>query len=322
MSGFQQPPLPMDVPPIAAPDDPQIYVASALTHLDARDVGEVRRWSGLVAEAAVAAAMDDEPPWTLRVHQPVIFSDPRHDLDRTPKDVYDLNRQLVEASAALIVIGYRGASMGAGMELSWALGTRQPVLYLAPGAEPASRQVLGAPGVVTATFTEGDAATLAGCIVEFLRSNRAAIQDHPRRLADRELTYARAIQALADRFAALSPDERLGAVRLSRMPSDRFIALLTGQAELAGASVDELSALSGGLGVPLGDLFDTTPPPELRPGEVRVLETTAVEDGWTVEEALDLLLRARLERSRGGTRRLNLNSSQSWREFRRRTRHE
>lgn len=101
-----------------------------------------------------------------------------------------------ETPPTLIVIGYRGGSLGAGQEFGWASALRIPILYLRPKGDPLSRQIEGTPA--DTEFAEFESIEeLKAAVVAFVRSRRTAIEDHPRRLRDRPMMlppFAKAIE--------------------------------------------------------------------------------------------------------------------------------
>lgn len=213
------------------------------------------------------------------------------------------------------MVGYGGGSIGVGQELTWATGLRIPVLYLRWRDEPISRQLEGTPGDISIrTFTgEQD---LKGHVAEFVRSRRHAIETLPDRLRSRASATSNLMAALRETWSNLDVESRGRVTAESRLREPRIEELLANSNALMSATMDEVSALSGALGVDFAREVGGHPMPDLEHGEVNALRTAAAENSWTGGTVVDLWTAARLERLRPGTRRFRLHSPEAWERFR------
>jgi len=123
--------------------DTHIYVASALTALEPTERSQISRRCDIIDQAIVASSGSIGKPW--KVHLPVLWSAPGPDDDRTPREIYNFNRDHVRRATGLVLLGDHGGSLGAGQEFAWAIARRLPVLVLLTGDEPLSRQITGTP---------------------------------------------------------------------------------------------------------------------------------------------------------------------------------
>ena len=119
-------------------DLPLVYVASALSSLSDDEQRLVDAWCELIHRAVVETAGHADQPWSVRVHMPITWSAPWIESRRSAEEIYHLNASRVLRAAALVVIGYRGGSLGSGQEFAWASLLRVPVLYLRPAGMPLS----------------------------------------------------------------------------------------------------------------------------------------------------------------------------------------
>lgn len=296
-------------------ESPLLYIASPLSSLDDDGRQLVCAWSREIDVAVVEATSEAEVPWNVRTHAPSLRSAPWRGDDLTDGQVYELNRQTVlEEADALIAIGYRGGSFGAGQELGWAASVGIPMLYLAPKDHPVSRQIRG-------LVKEADLEIVAfeedpqPAVRTWIASRRHAIQDGPRRRRERG-AVGTALQAVLNaRWSSLDMNARTAVCAIARMRPARVNSLLQRRGLPAAASLDELARLSGALGVELGRYLAAAPPPQLGPRQLSALAAAADEYKWDGPTTLRLAERGRRELARGGMRRLPLATPDDWVRF-------
>lgn len=293
---------------------PLIYIAAPLSHLADEEVGLVASWCDAVDKSAVEAALTDSPTWMVRVHAPSQWSAPWNEGAMTPSEVYRLNSSTVSEAAALILVGYGGGSLGVGQEFGWATGLRIPVLYLGWQDEPVSRQLAGTPADITIE-TFANERELRQHVAGFVRSRRQTIEKHPKRLRDRTSAMSNLRDALNEAWSRMGVESRGSATAESRLKEARIEDLLASPHALMAASMDEISALAGSLGVDFAREVSGQPMPELEPREVSALRLAARENAWTGDTVVDLWTAARLERLRPGIRRFRLHSPEAWERF-------
>src|SRR5262249_45748086 len=155
-------------------------------------------WCELARQAVLEFARESGTQWLIRVHLPSQHSAPWKHEQMTPDEVYELNSTLLWSEVdGLIVIGYRGGSLGAGQELAWACDQGIPILYLHSEDAPPSRQIVGTQphaDLVIKPFADPD--DIAGLVHRFLSERRQVIEDRPRRRRDRRLQVTGLRQAL------------------------------------------------------------------------------------------------------------------------------
>ena len=225
----------------AMPEVPLIYVATPLSHLSPTERTDIISWCEVIDRRAVDAALTDVSPWLVRVHIPSQWSAPWNEDNMTPQEVYALNSTTVYEAAALVVVGYRGGSLGAGQEFAWATGARIPILYLRCQGEPVSRQLQGTPAdIIVAEFDNEN--QLADHIVSFVRSRRSTIENHPQRLRTQAATLAHIVAAMQDLWSNLDPTSQGRAIAESRLVEPRIKELIDNPHALAAAALNEVSA--------------------------------------------------------------------------------
>jgi hypothetical protein len=308
---------PNDIPAPSEGAVPLLYVASALSHLDSDGRQLVHLSCRQIAQAAADVTRDADSPWWLRVHLPIDWSPPWGDDGRTPAQVYNLNTSRVHEAAALVVFGYKGGSIGAGQEFGLACLRRLPILYLRRRDEPLSRQVEGTPANITiVTFERPD--ELAGAVAKFLRAHRVEIEDHARRVENQVVVFEALRALLNDAWMVRDERARLTAATEARLHIRRLERLATDSVALGAASMEEVFAAAGALGVDAVRALGAEPLPDLEPTELSALRTAAAEYEWDGPTTLDLLVSAQIERARGGVRRFRLLSVIDWVRFQRR----
>jgi hypothetical protein len=299
---------------------PLVYIAAPLSHLkDARDREHVELLAHAI-EAAIREQTRGEPDsWPLRVHSPVKLSAPWKGDSCSPLEIYERNTTLLWTEAdALIVIADRGGSLGIGQELEWAFDLQLPVLYLYRDGDPVSRQVEGAASeydLAIEAFSNPEG--MRDLVCRWLVSRKHVICDGPRRRAGREIRIDPLRASFERAWRPLSAEERREVALSTRISETRIKRLVGDPLVLAAAGVEELSLLAGALAVPAVPDLLVRPLPDLLPRQRAALGNAAAEFDWDYETTLNLDRRARLEISRGGTRRLPLSSPQDWANFRR-----
>jgi hypothetical protein len=295
-------------------DIPLVYVASALSSLGGDEQRLVDAWCELIHRAVVETAGHADPPWSVRVHMPITWSAPWVEQHRSAEEIYHLNASRVLRAAALIVVGYKGGSLGSGQEFAWAGLLRVPVLYLRPAGTALSRQIEGTP--VDLVVSEFTSSALYDTVSQFVRSRRAVIEDHPRQLRSRTLLMAPLALTLQRAWQKLEAEEQEAVVAASRIHPRRITHLVTDPLSLAACGLTELLALAGALGVDAWRCMSPRPLVDLDPRQLGALTTAAEEFAWDGREVLGLYEAARLELARGGTRRLPLSTVEDWVRFR------
>jgi hypothetical protein len=296
-------------------DLPLIYVASALSWVDGEARELMTSWFD-----SIERSVRDEVAENIAVHIPGATTAPWVDGGLDPEAVYDANVAKVCYQAdGLIVLGFAGGSLGAGQEFDWACSLRMPILYLRRDEEPMSRQIQGTPvDLQVAQFHNSHDLGLA--VRSFVRARRGAIEAHARRRHARLIELLPLLTAIQKRWAALDYREEERVVAEAHLHRRRIQHLSTQPMALAAASLDELLALTGALGLDLGPLLMAEPLPQLSGEEIAALDTAAAEYGWSGGEVLDVLKYAQLERPRGGVRRLRFATVEDWKRFRDRRR--
>lgn len=228
-------------------------------------------------------------------------------------EIYEQNARIVQGAAGLIVVGYRGGSLGAGQEFAWATGLRLPILYLRPKDHPVSRQVEGTPADLA--IEEFVASSLYDIVAGFIRKQRPIIEDHARQLRDRALMLTPFKEPMEVAWGALSTDEQEKIAGNARLHVRRIERLVSDPLTLASASMNEVVALAGALGVnPWRNLSGQMP--ELSSSQRAALRTASQEYEWDGAETLGLYEEARMELARGGVRRLPFATVEDWVQFR------
>lgn len=287
--------------------DTHIYVASALTALEPNDRSEISRRCEIIDRTIVETSGSAGDPWT--VHLPVLWSAPKPDDQRSPREIYELNRGHVRRASGLVLLGDHGGSLGAGQEFAWALARRLPVLVILGPDSTLSRQIAGTPAQMCIREAKTDD-ELRQVVAHWVVEWGPAVESRARNGTGERLIAIRAAERLSNAFAASSDSiEAISAV--AGLNPERVMELFEPEALLDG-SVSELIALSRALGLEAGDALNPNPIPELSPSQRDGLATAAQEYDWTPIQILQVESRARLELARGGIRRLSLASVQDW----------
>lgn len=290
-------------------DQPEthIYVASALTALEPDDRSKISSRCEIIDKTIIETSGQKGIPW--QVHLPVLWSAPKPDDHRSPREIYELNRDHVRRASGLILLGDHGGSLGAGQEFAWALARRLPVLVILGPGSTLSRQVAGTPALMRIETAATDD-ELRQVVADWVVERGCSVETRARNGTGERLIAIRAVERLSNAFdASLDSVEAISAV--AELSSERVRELFKPEALLDG-SVSELIALSRALGLEAGDALNPNPIPELSPSQQSGLATAAQEYDWTPMEILQVESRARLELARGGIRRLALASVQDW----------
>lgn len=284
-----------------------IYVASALTALEPDERSEISRRCEVIDRTIVETSGSAGDPW--QVHLPVLWSAPKPDDRRSPREIYELNRGHVRRASGLILLGDHGGSLGAGQEFAWALARRLPVLVILGPGSTLSRQIAGTPALMRVREAKTDN-ELRQIVARWVVELGPTVESRARNGTGERFIAIRAAERLSNAFAASSDSvEAISAV--AGLSPERVAELFVPEALLEG-SVSELIALSRALGLEAGDALNPNPIPELSPSQRSGLATAAQEYEWTPIQILQIESRARLELARGGIRRLSLMSVQDW----------
>ena len=285
----------------------RIYVASALTALGSNDRTEISRRCEIIDRTIIETSGSAEAPW--EVHLPVLWSAPKADDPRLPREIYDLNRGHVRRASGLVLLGDHGGSLGAGQEFAWALARRLPVLVILGPGSTLSRQIGGTPALMRVREAATDD-ELCHVVASWVTDWGPTVESRARNGAGERIIAIRAAERLSNAFAG-SPDSIEAISAVAGLSPERVLELFEPEALLDG-SVSELLALSRALGLEAGEALNPNPIPELSPSQQSGLATAAQEYDWTPIQILQVESRARLELARGGIRRLSLVSVQDW----------
>jgi hypothetical protein len=202
-----------------------LYLACPLSSVDPNEHQLLDSWCAHIRNCVVETCTGSEDGWELGVHAPFWWSNPASDDTMSPEDVYELSNGKIRDCAGVVVLALRGGSTGVGQELTWAMQLRLPTLYLYPKRGHVSRQVQGTPGDMTVVAFE-DAGQLVDAVANFLRDNRAVIQDHARRAKNEAVKFTALRTSLYACWQQLTPPERFCAAAAARVHAERVDDLL------------------------------------------------------------------------------------------------
>jgi hypothetical protein len=321
-------------PRLFAGDDeywPQVYIACSLTAIadDVEAQQLLKSWCHIVREAintetAGGDVLGESRAWTVRCDAPIDRSAPWKDADATGEDIYRRNsRALWTDNDAIIVLGFRGGSIGVGQELEWAIQQGIPALYLQPPGNAVSRQVLGAAAeadIAIEAFEEPR--ELDGIVRRWLSRRRRVIEDGPRL---RAMTRERLLLAQAwmvETWRRLDIDERIEVCATARLKPARVNRLLLEPDALAAASTGVLLRLTSALGLEIGALLSpsTALSRRLSPRQLVALRQAASENRWDGATVVELIIDAERTLAEPGVRRLRFERLQDWVRFHERPR--
>lgn len=226
-----------------------IYVAAPLSQLSPDEAGTVTAWCNEVEVGILRGAQRSD--LDLRAHLVTRGMPPWERADAyTAADVYRKNSaELWSRAAALVIVGYRGGSLGVGQELAWACAQALPILYIHDAGTYPSRQLVG-------TATEANLAVLAfetaqqiSALAEtFVWEQRDEIRAQPERRRVRREAALRLQEAAKTSQGGVdgSADDRLG--ELGSFTPGRLERLRTDPDALASASLAEVLMLIEALG--------------------------------------------------------------------------
>jgi hypothetical protein len=294
---------------------PLVYVASPLSSLTVSEQRQIDAWCKNI-EDAILNERTGAHEWTLRTHIPAQQSPPWKADNRSAGDVYRLNSGLVWSDVdALMVLCPRGGSLGAGMELAWAVGLGVPCLVVHCATETPSRQVLGLceeSDLRVEPFE--DANKLQSIVRHWLNAKRPELDARDlRRQIHRQRTQSLRGQLQA-RWDSLDTEGRERAAMDGGFTVARMERLVGSASALVAATLHELLTLTATLGVELGAPLSPRGS-ALSPSQLRALSQAATEYGWGPGEAVELVQRAQAELSSTAVRRLPLASPEDWRRF-------
>lgn len=296
-----------------------VYVASPISSLLSDEVREQIVKDCMTIKLAAETAADlGAPPWRLTARVPCLETSPWETPDTAPEDIFNDNLRLFASEAdALIVHGGWGGSVGVGQEFGWAASLRLPTLFLNMEGQPVSRQVLGTP-MDLEVHDFASWLDLPDLVISFIQRRRHSIESHSLQRADRALSVAALLIELRDRWGDLDASEVKGVAAVARLDPRRIALMLEDPALLRGASLDEIVALAGSLGIDLGQQLTGKVPGQVTPEQMNALRTAAEEFEWDGPEALELLRDAQLELAKGGIRRFPLSTPGDWYRFKQR----
>lgn len=295
--------------------DPQIYLASPLTHI--ADDEKARRLVGseieIISKAIDECTRNADPRWLVRLHAPIQWTAPWNAGDtRSPPELYAANRRLVIGDTdALIIHGYGGGSMGVGQEFVWATELGVPILYVHHKEEPVSRQLEGTPALLTvAAFA--DPAQLADVTRCFIRDNRTLIELGPIRRRNRKTRFLPLQVELQGMWANLSQHQQQSVAATAGTSTTHVDFMVADLLEIGMAPIHLLTALGAGLGVDVVSALGRGPLPELGVGQIRALVAAADEQAWGEDTVAHLMDQGRLELARSAVRRFRLDTPDDW----------
>jgi hypothetical protein len=124
-------------------------------------------------------------------------------------------------------------------------------------------------------------------------------------------TVARIREALRD----VPSDLRLEICGVAQLSERRVEELLSSPMLWAEASMDEVQALTGALGLPSSAYLAGDTAVSISARDLSALQHAASLESWSGTKAIGLLRRAEVELARGGTRRLRFSSPADWVDF-------
>lgn len=177
-----------------------------------------------------------------------------------------------------------------------------------------SRQVEGTPAdIAIVEFTTDE--ELADAVRTFVNVRRNALETHARHRRGKTLEVMGLFEELRRKCTELNDDARREILAISGLHDRRLVSLTTDPRVLVTASLDELLTLTGALNVNLGAALSPVPLPDLTTEELAALRVASAEWDWRGSKTISLMQAARLERAKGGTRRLRLNTPEDWKHF-------
>jgi hypothetical protein len=261
-----------------APADDQVsaYLASGLTALTDDQLTIVELLSGLLSEFCSAA--------NVLVHQPVMHTHPKDHADLEPHEVHQRDFAKVIASDAVIALG-DFASWGGGKELVWAERLRLPVLLLVKKGASVSKLVLGTTGDIERHEWRFHNEVREAWQTFFLK-RKAQLETHRRLRASRAMLWGPTLGRFLATYRSLDEVGRTVVTATSHLMPGRIGEMLSSPLALAEASLDEVTALSGALGLPSATMLPGEPSSALPPralvalGRSRTNPKTSVLRPW------------------------------------------
>lgn len=296
---------------------PIVYLACRLTGLNNDQRKLLDSWCTHIEQVVTETAAESENKWDVAVHIPFTWSAPWND-DRPPDASYAVNSTTVSGCAAVVILSIDGGGLGVGQEFAWAAALRLPILLLHPTDQPPSRQAIGTPADLTVVGF-ANATELAEAVRNFLRANRSIIEDWHRRMTNLTVTLTPLRETLAEHWHATGERDRVRIESESRVHQRRIGHFVDDDHALATATMSEIFALVGALGIDPTLIFASASMPDLTHRQREALGVAADEYEWSGTDVLALETRARLELARGGTRRLSLATPADWVQFRSQT---
>ena len=316
-------------PPLFASDSsywPQVYIACSLTAVAADQEARhsLSAWCHIIQESIQTATSGgditgDARSWTVRCDVPLDRSSPWKAKDATPEGIYARNSSaLWSQSDAMIVIGFRGGSIGVGQELEWAIQQGIPVLYVQPAGQPVSRQLEGAAHQADITIEPfEEPPELTRIIARWLARRRRTIEDGARiRSMNRDrLVVAQTVMRTT--WARLDRDARFEACAVAHIRPRQVNRLLLDLDALASASTGQLLKLTSALGLEIGSLLGPAPPVIRRVSHAQLaaLQLAAAENAWDGDTVVELIISAERTLAAPGVRRLRFDGLQDWVRF-------
>ncbi len=145
----------------------------------------------------------------------------------------------------------------------------------------------------------------------FLR-RKAQLEGHRRIRAARAMLWGAPLGRMLAAYRSLDEHDRITVAATAQLTPRRITEMLRSPLALAEASLDEVTALSGALGLPStvvqpGEAISALPARALA-----ALQGASELQGWSGSETVALLRSATVELAKGGTRRLVFNTPADW----------
>lgn len=246
----------------------------------------------------------------MLVHQPVMHTHPRDHADLDAHVVHARDYAKVVASDVVIALG-DFASWGAGKELAWAERLRLPILMLVRNAASVSRLVTGTSGDIEVCEWRFHTDVREIWHTYFLK-RKEQLEAHRRLRADRNIMWGAPLARLATAYHLLDDQGRIVVAATSHLTPRRIDEMLSSPFALAEASLDQVTALTGALGLPSQAALPGELQPELPARALVALQGASELQGWSGAQAVAVMRKAKVELAKGGTRRLVFNTPDDW----------
>lgn len=239
--------------PVGEEPTPHVHVTSAITGLADDEREEVVELANVIDDAIADFVADTGLPYNIGTFRPSAL--PAADCDDPDSALTNADRRLLAADG-FVVIGARGGSLGAGIDVALALAALVPILYLQPFDEklsPRTRALLERHGACIRRYRPGYEAesTVRSHVHRWLEREGRALADTRRTRMMMHIRVApmwRALRKAAKDMPRVEFRRRLAA---QRMTETHGRVILSSVHYLALASACQLLALGAALDVPV-----------------------------------------------------------------------